>query len=72
VTTDVASLQPLPAWAAEWWAAENVPTDLPIAVHADSDVSVVAGPRGLMGRYFAWVGELLSSTWQRTFAVAVG
>ena len=72
VTTEVASLQPLPAWAEEWWAAENVPTDLPISVHGDGGLSAVSGPRALMGRYIAQVGEFLSSTWQRTLALAIG
>jgi hypothetical protein len=67
VTTEVASLQPLPAWAAEWWAAENVSTDLPISVRLHEDSTTVSPPLGVMGRYFALFGEFLSTTWQRTW-----
>lgn len=67
VTTAINSVQPLPQWAAEWWAADNVPVDLPVAVHPDlpqADVMVNAGGGGSMtGGYFAFVGELLSSAW---------
>ena len=54
VTTAVSSLQPLPAWAAEWWAADNVPVDLTVSVHADIDDD----------SHVTLLGELLSSTWR--------
>ena len=65
VEAAISSLRPTPAFAAEWWAAENVPLDMPISVRvepvhlAGGDV----GTRGLIG-YFGLVGELLSSTWR--------
>jgi Family of unknown function (DUF5715) len=61
VNAAISSLQPMPAFAAEWWAADNVPLDMPISVRvepdrpAGGDVAV----RGLAG-YFGLVGELLS------------
>jgi len=63
VTAAIGSVRPLPAWAAEWWAAENVPADLPVVVHAGTDSSIDAGPLRLVSRYFAWVGDLVSTTW---------
>jgi hypothetical protein len=66
VTTAVGSLRPQPVQAAEWWAAENVPIDLPISTQVvDTVSSADSGPLGLMGRYLALVGEFLSSPWQR-------
>jgi uncharacterized protein DUF5715 len=61
----ISSLQPLPAFAAEWWAADNVPLDLPISVRVEPDhpAGSDVGVRGLAG-YFGLVGELLSSTWR--------
>ena len=65
VTMAISSLQPMPAFAAEWWAADNVPLDLPISVLVEPDRP--AGDdlhaRGFSS-YFALVGELLSSTWR--------
>jgi len=72
VTTAIGSLRPLPAWSAQWWAAENVPVDLPIAVHVGGDHVVTPSQRGLMFRYIAFAGELLSATWQRTWPWAIG
>ena len=66
VTMAISSLEPMPAFAAEWWAADNVPLDVPISVlveperRPDSDI---VHYRGLTG-YFALVGDLLSSTWR--------
>src|SRR5712691_61301 len=37
VTATIGALQPMPAWAAEWWAADNVTVDLPVEVHVDLD-----------------------------------
>ena len=64
VTTAIGSLQPFPAWAAEWWAADNVPVDLPVSVHVDDD-SADLGSRGVTGGYVAFVGDFFSSRWQR-------
>lgn len=63
VDVAISSLQPMPAFAAEWWAADNVPLDVPISVRVEPDHSVGGdvGARGLAG-YFGLVGELLSST----------
>src|SRR5262245_11994431 len=65
VTTAIASLRPLPAWAAEWWAADNAPVDLAMAVHGDDLAD--SARRGLMTRYFTFIGGFLSATWQRTW-----
>jgi hypothetical protein len=67
VTTAIGSLRPLPTWAAEWWAAENVPIDLPISVHVHDAFTTDSRPLDVMGRYIALVGEFLSTTWQRTW-----
>src|SRR5262245_3676130 len=37
VTTAISSFQPTPAYAAEWWAADNVPLDVPISVRVEPD-----------------------------------
>ena len=65
VDAAISSLQPLPAFAAEWWAADNVPLDMPISVRVESDRPAAGDVpvRGLVG-YFGLVGELLSSTWR--------
>jgi hypothetical protein len=65
VTTAIGSLQPLPAWAAEWWAADNVPVDLPVSVHVARDYAMDFGSLGVTGRYVALLGDLLSFTWQK-------
>jgi hypothetical protein len=59
----ITSLQPMPAFAAEWWAADNVPLDLPISVLVEPDHPSDGGTRGFAG-YFGLVGQLLSSTWR--------
>ena len=65
VDVATSSLQPMPAYAAEWWAADNLPLDMPISVRVESDhpAGGAIGGRGLAG-YFGLVGELLSSTWR--------
>ena len=65
VDAAISSLRPMPAFAAEWWAAENVPLDMPISVLVEPDrpAHAVVPTRGLIG-YFGLVGELLSSTWR--------
>jgi len=69
----ISSLQPMPAFAAEWWAADNVPLDMPISVRVEPDhpAGGDVGTRGLIG-YFGLVGELLSSTWRLMSPWAVG
>jgi Family of unknown function (DUF5715) len=74
VTMAISSLQPMPAFAAEWWAADNVPLDLPISVLVEPDRPAdadIVHYRGLSG-YFALVGDLLSSTWRFMSPWAVG
>jgi hypothetical protein len=74
VTTAIASIEPLPAWAAEWWAADNVPIDSPVTVRVSADVAsgdeAESGfaPRG--GRYLSIFGDLLSTTWRFLLNVA--
>ena len=66
VTAAVSSVQPLPAWAAEWWAADNVSVDLPISVHADiSEDAQPVADFSMPGSYtyVTLLGEMLSSTW---------
>jgi hypothetical protein len=65
VDVAISSLQPKPAFAAEWWAADNVPLDMPISVRVEPDhpTGGDVGVRGFAG-YFELVGELLSSTWR--------
>jgi Family of unknown function (DUF5715) len=67
VTTAIGSLRPLPGWAAEWWAAENVPVDLSTAVSVGGDDAAGSGGRGLMARYVTFVGAFLTATWQKTW-----
>ena len=69
VTTAIGSLQPLPPWAAEWWAADNVPVDLPMVGDVAGPESSGPAPRGLVTRYLAFVSDLLSATWPRLSAV---
>ena len=73
VTTGINSVQPLPQWAAEWWAADNVSVDLPVAVRPDpphADVMATADTRPMTAGYFAYVGELLSSAWHSVATTA--
>ncbi len=67
VISEIGSLRPLPPWAAEWWAADNVPIDLPTAEILPDGLPTDSRPLGVMGRYVAWVGDILSTTWQRTW-----
>jgi hypothetical protein len=73
VDAAISSLQPTPAFAAEWWAADNVPLDVPFSVQVEPDHSAgsVVQTRGLSG-YFGLVGELLSSTWRLMSPWAIG
>jgi Family of unknown function (DUF5715) len=73
VNVAISSLQPLPTFAAEWWAADNVPLDMPISVHVEPDhpAGGDVGARGFAG-YFGLVGELLSSTWRLMSPWTVG
>jgi Family of unknown function (DUF5715) len=73
VDAAISSLQPMPAFAAEWWAADNVPLDMPISVRVEPDhpAGGDVGARGLAG-YFGLVGELLSSTWRLISPWSVG
>jgi Family of unknown function (DUF5715) len=73
VEVAISSLQPMPAFAAEWWAADNVPLDMPISVRVEADrpADAVVPSRGLIG-YFGLVGELLSSTWRLMSPWSVG
>ena len=73
VDAAISSLQPMPAFAAEWWAADNVPLDMPISVRVEPDrpADAIVPARGLIG-YFGLVGELLSSTWRLMSPWTVG
>jgi hypothetical protein len=65
VIATIGALRPMPAWAAEWWAAENVPVDLQVAVqvHGDDTPSLDrVTTHGILG--LSRLGELLSSTWR--------
>ena len=73
VIAAIGALQPVPAWAAEWWAAENVPVDLPDAVHVDiEDTPAIddSAMRRVSG--FALLGELLSNTWRWLSPLSIG
>ena len=65
VIASIGALQPMPAWAAEWWAAENVPVDLPVPAHSDlGDSSVIENPDARGITRFAFFGGLLSTAWR--------
>jgi len=74
VTATIASIDPLPAWAAEWWAADNVPIDSPVTVRVRADVASDDEPDSgfapFTGRYLSIVGGLLSTTWRFLLNVA--
>jgi hypothetical protein len=70
---EVAALRPTEAFAAEWWAAENVPVDVAIEVRPEA-VRDLPAPRALPepappdfrgGRYLDFFGGLLTSAWER-------
>jgi len=64
VTTAFGALRPLPAWSAEWWAADNVPVDLPMVAETAIPEATGSARRGLVTRCFGFVGNLLSATWR--------
>ena len=64
VTTAFGALRPLPAWSAEWWAADNVPVDLPMVAETAIPDATGSARRGLVTRCFGFVGNLLSATWR--------
>jgi hypothetical protein len=66
VTTAFGALRPLPAWSAEWWAADNVPVDLPMGGDTVRHEAAGSVRRGLMSRCFTFVGDLLSAPWRRS------
>jgi hypothetical protein len=75
VAASIASIEPLPGWAAEWWAADNAPFDSPFTVRVSADFAGDAQPDdgGLppfTGRYLSIVGDLLSTTWRFLLNVA--
>jgi hypothetical protein len=61
VTAEIGSFQPVPAYAAEWWAADNVPVDLTVAVHGSINppVDTRADAEPMTEHYFGLVGGLL-------------
>ena len=69
VTTEIGSVRPLEPWAGEWWAADNVPVDLTEGGDLGIVESAESARRGFMGRYFTFVGDLLSATWPRLSSV---
>ena len=73
VTATIGALQPAPAWAAEWWAAYNVPVDLPVAVHVDIDETpLIENPVPYRVSGFALLSELLSNTWRWLSPLNIG
>jgi len=74
VTTAIASIGPLPAWATEWWAADNVAVDAPFAVRVSADPvnddPTDSAQTPLTGRYLWMFGDLLSTTWRFLVNVA--
>jgi hypothetical protein len=71
---EVAALRPTEAFAAEWWAAGNVPVDVAIEVRPEAVRELAPAPRAIpeppppdfgAGRYFDFVGGLLTSAWER-------
>lgn len=74
VTTAIASIDPLPSWAAEWWAADNAPVDVPFSVRVTAalagDADPDAGRTPITGRYLSVFGGLLSTTWRFLLNVA--
>ena len=70
VTTAI-SLQPMPEYAAEWWAADNAPVDFRDGVPAFAEMQFdpPADLDAPTGRYFGVVGELLSSAFGRIAAL---
>jgi hypothetical protein len=63
VTSAINSLQPLPAWEAEWWAADNAAVDLSSLVN-------VAGMPADEGWSLGGIGVFLSSTWTQLETIA--
>ena len=76
VSATIGALQPMPAWAAEWWAADNVAVDLPgstVEVHLDlDDTPAIVDPPVRRSTGFALLGELLSTTWRWLSPRALG
>jgi hypothetical protein len=74
VTTAIASIEPLPAWAAEWWASDNVAVDAPFAVRVSADLAsddqTDSARAPISGRYLWMFGDLLSTTWRFLVNVA--
>lgn len=71
MTTPIGAIRPLPDLAAQWWAAENVPTDLPIFVRLDEGSTTGSGPLGLVGRCITLAGDLVSTAWQMKWPWAI-
>ena len=74
VIATIGALQPMPAWAAEWWAADNVAVDLPpVEVHLDlDDTPAIDDLPVRRSTGFALLGELLSSTWRWLSPLDIG
>jgi hypothetical protein len=63
VSAAIGSLRPTPVSAAEWWAAANVPLEMPISVTVEAeDIGAIDDAGGLTG-YVARLGAFLSATW---------
>ena len=63
VSAAIGSLRPMPVSAAEWWAASNVPLEMPISVTVEAeDIAAIDDAGGLTG-YVARLGAFLSATW---------
>lgn len=73
ITTAIGALRPLPAWADEWWAADNVSIDLPVAIHADVERTASVNDSYVPRRGgFSLVTALLSNTWRWLSPLNVG
>jgi hypothetical protein len=65
VSVSIGSLQPVPAWADEWWAAENVPLEAALSTSVTpEEIQVADSEAGGVTGFVALVGEFFSSTWQ--------
>lgn len=73
VSATIASLQPMPRWAAEWWAADNVPLEMALAVSVRPEETLAAADssvRDVTG--YVVLRQFLASTWHRMLPWTLG